>query len=1335
MEAFPSSSPIQSNSSGLSSNTKNYSKLLLPSYEKIKYDPDANPTGFRPWAKQFRDITIANFGQPARDLYNFIDYKSGRRSERQEQTMLQTVPDIYLAEGLAPKAEPAPSPMVVQGSPFVTSTATDTQSSPAGDGSVTFQPRHGPTVMGSPVSGHSARGFIADASDFTPEMIELNKFLYISLNNSYIGSKGTRLPDVPEIYCLFHYAMLHLWSMDKKNIASRKIQAVEAFNRVQYQGDALKWKYNVLEAIREIYATEYNLNDFIYQGIIDQLKNKDPETLIVLTKQLNILNSSGDPSAPQNWETNLAPVVDYLVTSKAVLGGHAPVQAVLPTKTGKRPPPLEPPPGMTWSTDPPDPECEGIEMVCGNCKQPNHHRRKNCPMGHLDAGPICSFCHNKGHTDKTCRRKARVQGEEKAASVNSVRPAEERAELLSKLASLDAKGQGSATLYVRSGEEVRRIPDADPVATSELYNLDESQDQTNAAQEPYCPSSVLVQEGRTDSDPNPTTNEAMNKRLQEDIQCLMCHVSGHGHPAPPIPRKIRKSKGSTRPTEGKREETVNSIKSDMADDLTALQKQIDLINMSTALPQDVVIVDISATAEDTTPLTGGALTQNAEVVPPENPDDLSAALEQLRAKNKQLEEDLQAYKDVYSVPPSATDPQVARGGMVKIPTSKKGQFSKQGKSWSETSAAVSPVQDNILDSNNITKEVNDMLSDRPGTTAIVEEGSAVTNPSEKQGITAPSAPIYSVGDPEPDKGTQFVVLSLCDGIGCAATAMQKAGLPVTRYIAVEVDDKARTIASYANPKTDHFSGIDHSLFNNIYDIEEKHISAFPRDSIKWMVAGPECSDFSKLRLLPPSEYFINDRQKQPRDSGGKYIPAKSPRKGLDGKKGKTFRQCIKIWGWVKKHHPNCSYLIENVVFNDMDSDWREVCEALGEPLIIDSHDYSATARRRAWWHNNPALKNDPDQGMKGLGPIDPQTCMDPGRTVQTYEAKGKTKVRTIGASWGGNPQSPEQQSRRKVWVHDTAYPGQPQELRVIEAEKLHGMEPGATSAPGMTPLNRLKGIGGGWDIRIATQLFKSLTQSLPKPVCYAADPRVMEKARGLPVKLTKGHLQAIEDYEKLDPSKFSADLKAFYAALLQHPDAPRAAKVNMVLNGSIIDSGASKHVCKSIEIEDGTRSTRLCGFDGSQRWTEGKGYLPIQTLTQSGNSVHLDINDADQYSGTETNLLSMGMLVVQDDWVIHCSKSETYAILPDGERVDLYFNDEHVLCFKHDLRTGQEALRIPGSSTSFLTRYADVRAGSHKRNPAQSSCKAISSYNAYTALQPQAEYNDQGLLIDDGQEW
>ena len=56
------SSPITSNPSSMSSNTKNYSKILLPNYEKIKFDPDTDPQGFRQWAKRFTDISVANFG-------------------------------------------------------------------------------------------------------------------------------------------------------------------------------------------------------------------------------------------------------------------------------------------------------------------------------------------------------------------------------------------------------------------------------------------------------------------------------------------------------------------------------------------------------------------------------------------------------------------------------------------------------------------------------------------------------------------------------------------------------------------------------------------------------------------------------------------------------------------------------------------------------------------------------------------------------------------------------------------------------------------------------------------------------------------------------------------------------------------------------------------------------------------------------------------------------------------------------------------------------------------------------------------------------------------------
>ena len=92
-----------------------------------------------------------------------------------------------------------------------------------------------------------------------------------------------------------------------------------------------------------------------------------------------------------------------------------------------------------------------------------------------------------------------------------------------------------------------------------------------------------------------------------------------------------------------------------------------------------------------------------------------------------------------------------------------------------------------------------------------------------------------------------------------------------------------------------------------------------------------CNDFTKLRLLPDREDY----------KGPKRKPGVDPRPGLDGKYGKTFRQVIAIWGWILKYHPDCLFFIENVDFTDMAKDWKEVCDALGTPIIITSHDYIA----------------------------------------------------------------------------------------------------------------------------------------------------------------------------------------------------------------------------------------------------------------------------------------------------------------------------------------------------------------------------------------------------------
>lgn len=133
------------------------------------------------------------------------------------------------------------------------------------------------------------------------------------------------------------------------------------------------------------------------------------------------------------------------------------------------------------------------------------------------------------------------------------------------------------------------------------------------------------------------------------------------------------------------------------------------------------------------------------------------------------------------------------------------------------------------------------------------------------------------------------------------------------------------------------------------------------EEIELVRAGPRDTEAIKLARV---------QMAKPKSKG----KGQDPRAGLDGKYGKTFRTVIKIIQWVLKHHPKALYFVENVEFKAMVSHWREVCDELGTPIIANHEDHSTTKRRGAYWHNFEI----PEHWHGGRGPIDPDTCMNPG---------------------------------------------------------------------------------------------------------------------------------------------------------------------------------------------------------------------------------------------------------------------------------------------------------------------------------------------------------------------
>ena len=308
----------------------------------------------------------------------------------------------------------------------------------------------------------------------------------------------------------------------------------------------------------------------------------------------------------------------------------------------------------------------------------------------------------------------------------------------------------------------------------------------------------------------------------------------------------------------------------------------------------------------------------------------------------------------------------------------------------------------------------------------------------------------------------ITALSFFDGLGGLGLACKLAGIPVSRYVAVENNPTAVEVCKHANPPTTAFAGVDHGWLSDIEHVTEAAVVAL--GPIHLVAGGPPCQDFSKARLL--------------RDFAGR-LPPTDPRLGLEGRTGRLFRIFIRVVGWVRKHNPDCTFLCECSDFGtppgDMPKDYAEVCASLGTPTPLNATRFSYTNRNRAYWHNMhlaPGWDDSPPMG-------DPDLMMDAGRTLQRkYRADGSAcPLPTITATWSEEPH-PAQKTAAAVRVHDAVaglcY------LRPDEAERLLGMPAGCTAAPGVSAAQRLTCIGNGWDIRTVARLLSNF-RAVPVP--------------------------------------------------------------------------------------------------------------------------------------------------------------------------------------------------------------------------------------------------------------
>jgi DNA (cytosine-5)-methyltransferase 3A len=290
------------------------------------------------------------------------------------------------------------------------------------------------------------------------------------------------------------------------------------------------------------------------------------------------------------------------------------------------------------------------------------------------------------------------------------------------------------------------------------------------------------------------------------------------------------------------------------------------------------------------------------------------------------------------------------------------------------------------------------------------------------------------------------VLSLFDGISCGMVALERAGIPVDRYVAYEIEENAIKISKKNYPQIEHCGDVTVADFTQYRGFDA-------------IFAGFPCQDLS-----------IN----------------KANRQGLKGERSGLFWHVVRA---IKEVKPRW-FLVENnykMPQEDMDT----ISETLGvQPILYNSGDISAQKRMRLYWTNIPVNRKLPKKDVvvsdiidsaigenlisevrfngreqcteRSAKPVRIGTIGKGGQGERVYSVYGKSV--TLTANGGGRG------AKTGLYlIGDTV-----RKLTPIEAERCQTLPDNYTEADGISITNRLKCVGNCWTVDVVAHIFTGL---------------------------------------------------------------------------------------------------------------------------------------------------------------------------------------------------------------------------------------------------------------------
>lgn len=287
----------------------------------------------------------------------------------------------------------------------------------------------------------------------------------------------------------------------------------------------------------------------------------------------------------------------------------------------------------------------------------------------------------------------------------------------------------------------------------------------------------------------------------------------------------------------------------------------------------------------------------------------------------------------------------------------------------------------------------------------------------------------------------ITVFSAFDGAGIGLLALKRAGIPVEKYYASEVDKYAIQVAKKNHPEIIH-----------VGDVKQCYARNFPK--IDLLIGGSPCQDLSI---------------------------AKANREGLKGARSSLFWHFVRLLRTMKPRY----FLLENVASMSKE-DKAKITEIMGvEPILINSSLVSAQKRKRLYWTNIPGITQPKDKGILLKDVLEPVVdekyfydkdfvIKDLSKPICGYlDVAGHNynkrisnvnfKCQTLNAGMGGNLEKKIIQNNRV------------RKLTPVECERLQTWPDGYTE--GVSNTRRYRIIGNGWTADVIAHIFNFMEKA------------------------------------------------------------------------------------------------------------------------------------------------------------------------------------------------------------------------------------------------------------------